>query len=191
MLMLILGSALQAQSFSFRCFVGSNDYEANYGFWLVTPDDMYDAFKQDVLEYNESNDNNITLPTKPYPLIEMVSTNDWTKPENVAAYTWACDTTPEVKINSGWWNNTETTFELKMLVMYHEFGHAILNLQHNCNEGDIMVSPGLAAEDPNCNGTNPGTDLASFLTAKNNMIAGINQIAYNCYGGKGNKEIID
>ena len=191
MLMLILGSALQAQDFRFNCFVGGNDYETNYGFSLVTPDDMYAAFEQDVLEYNEGNINDITLPAKPYPHIQIVPADSWEKAENVAAYTWYCSNTPNVRINGGWWNNTETTFELKMLVMYHEFGHAILNLEHTCNEGDIMVSPGLTAEDPDCNGTNPGTDLASFLTAKDKMIAGINQIAYACYSGKGNKEIID
>ena len=190
---LLISAGLQAQDFNFMCFVGGNAYETHYGINLDTPHDMYAAFEQDVLDYNSTNTDEITLPSRPYPKLHIVPADMWVKDEKVAAYTWYCDTTPEVMINGVWWNNPDTSFELKMLVIYHELGHAILNYTHTCNEGDIMVSPGEAAEDEDCNGTSPASNLSAFLIAKDNMLAGIDQISYACYSGKlfNNNEIID
>ena len=61
-------------------------------------------------------------------------TGDWT------AYAInSCSPGFEIVIKSEFWNSID--FDLKRRVIYHEFGHAVMNLEHVCNNFERFPSP--------------------------------------------------
>ena len=48
-----------------------------------------------------------------------------------------------VRIRSSWWNS-QTRPDSRIFVMYHELGHAMLELNHECNPNKIMYTGAIA-----------------------------------------------
>ena len=73
----------------------------------------------------------------------------------------------------------------KLTLMYHEFGHAVLNMKHTCADGHIM-SASSSCEGEDITEYAPGRDtnsLAGFRKAVEEMFTGYNQYYYPCTAG--------
>ncbi len=73
----------------------------------------------------------------------------------------------------------------KLTLMYHEFGHAVLNMKHTCADGHIM-SASSSCEGEDITEYAPGRDtnsLVGFRKAVEEMFTGYNQYYYPCTAG--------
>lgn len=87
------------------------------------------------------------------------------------------------------------TYNYKITVFWHEFGHSILDLLHNCDCYDIMIASGLVPEYCNLNincGSDPGYSrdfYSGFNKAAERMFKGVDQFYGGCVSNK--SQIVD
>lgn len=123
------------------------------------------------------------------PLTEFNFTFD--EDLNVGAEAAPCDgETVRVIYNTNAWNNSLLFdyFNNRITTMWHEFGHAILNLKHSCYVGDIMYSTKQIShcdelidfEERNYNNFISVNNPNSFYNAAERMFKGIEQTSYGC-----------
>ena len=184
-----------------------NSYE-NTGFYL---DEIYSeidfndpksylrAFIKDAERYgvdlSNININNFSF--------NVVSDSDWEE-DNFAAYTTAIcnDNLIEIYYKESYWNRDiipyKTDIPTSVKVMWHEFGHDILKLDHVCLGGHIMSgrhqNPKIVYDQSDCDEEyftaynmrwNDNDTRINFERAVKNMFSGFEQIKINCSSNKG------
>ena len=103
----------------------------------------------------------------------------------------------EVNINENTWDTYFKTYPSKFFLIYHELGHAILNLGHDCRTNATMhpgtqQGCGTHVSDDDHNG--PTNNMTTFLNGKDQMFSDPNlNSKYNCdvYTGKRSRIITD
>ena len=102
----------------------------------------------------------------------------------------------EVNINENTWDTYFKTYPSKFFLIYHELGHAVLNLGHDCRTNSTMhpgtqQGCGTHVSDDDWNG--PTNNMTTFLNGKDQMFSDpyLNS-QYNCdnSAGKSSKIII-
>ena len=101
----------------------------------------------------------------------------------------------EVEINEavwGTWNKLGIFWRdtHKLFLMYHELGHAVLNLDHVCTRGEIMVNLNCSNLFGNYNDA-PVENREEFREAAVRMFTGVGQQYISCESGKRSRTIED
>ena len=182
MLMLILGSALQAQSFSFTCFQSGNYND------LITLQDYVDAFVEDAgalghtvefadFQYAWEGDQN-QVATGPILsdsdlLYPNVTNNDGENYQIIAQGAIACSSGSDIiRVSRTWWNDESVTKADKLRVVYHELGHSYVRLDHTQGQCKIMT----VGSPISCFETNSEMNDAWF-SAIGDLLDQVNQIS--------------
>jgi hypothetical protein len=184
-----------------------NSYE-NTGFYLDEiyseidfndPKSYLSAFIKDAerygLDLSNININNFSF--------NVVADSDWEE-DNFAAYTTATcnDNLIEIYYKESYWNRDiipyKTDIPTSVKVMWHEFGHDILKLDHVCLGGHIMSgrhqNPKIVYDQSDCDEEyftaynmrwNDNDTRINFERAVENMFSGYEQIKINCSSNKG------
>ena len=152
--MLFLGTVLQAQSFDFSCtetpmFGGYENLE--------TIDDYVDAFVADAAslghevsfqEYlitwpgNENDQTNYPHLSDSGILWPNITLNDNNQQVQIIAQgAISCSGGSDIiRVSREWWNHSDTTWQDKLKVVYHELGHSYVRLKHTTGTCKIMTS---------------------------------------------------
>ena len=80
----------------------------------------------------------------------------------------------------------------KLLLMYHEFGHSILNLKHTCADGHIMSASSCEGEEnEEFDQYRVYNSLVDFRSSVKDMFDGYNQYYYPCTAGFSSRPTIE
>ena len=121
------------------------------------------------------------------------------------AFGTVCNNNPTIFFDSHWWETSITNFYDRqndgMAVIYHELGHAIFNLDHLCEGGQIMTGWHGAQGGVDCRGEkiseSPLGGVYSLFLPENDQFYNFNravkdlvtlnkQYSWDCTTGKGN-----
>jgi hypothetical protein len=120
------------------------------------------------------------------------------------AFGTVCNNNPTIYFDSHWWETSITNFYDRqndgMAVIYHELGHAIFNLDHLCEGGQIMTGWHGAQGGLDCRGEKIGESplggvyslflpeneqFYNFNRAVKDLVTLNKQFTYDCGTGKG------
>lgn len=168
----------------------AQEWRDHYGLRFDTTFDYWEAFKMDADKYNVD-----------YPdvgiNIQILPDAEYNAGSNARAS--LCDDGINVEVRDSWWR--EANDIQRFNTMYHEFGHALLNLAHVCDQTQLMYTGAtefneecgddlirLTQETPDED--NPYT-FVGFQRAVADMLTLNKQIVYPCTAGKGGHIIHD
>ena len=205
-LVILITSITNAQTFDFDCLsstttsttnTGSTagsaltgnmwsdiDFDSENGTVTETLIEIANTFLNDVSKYDVSLEDAYQWDFSYYPFVSDNGLSNHT----VAARTTYCNGNMiSIEVNSNTWESYFNTDIRKLFLIYHELGHAVLNLKHSCTTNDIMHPGtqqhcGTHVSDDRWN--HPTDIMATFITAKDRMFNGEGQTYESCNTSK-------
>ena len=165
------------------------DYNSENGTVTETLIEIANTFLNDASTYDILSEETYQWDFSYYPFVAADGLSNHT----VAARTTYCNGNMiSIEVNSNTWESYFTTDLRKLFLIYHELGHAILNLKHSCTTNDIMhpgTQQGCGTHVSDDRWNHPTDVMATFITAKDRMFNGEGQTYISCNTSKGSRVI--